>query len=84
MRGLSLQARSALGATWAFHEWDENLVKPCWRGRWRDANTLWHYVQELQALQVLQSIPEAPMALVRALASLLSELGEEVLESELD
>ena len=68
------------GATWAFQEWDENLVKLCWRGRWRDVNTLWHYVQELQSLQVLQSLPPAGLSRARELAGFLPEVVAAFLE----
>ena len=72
------------GATWAFQEWDENLVKLCWRGRWRDANTLWHYVQELQSLHVLQSIPPAARIRMRELVGLLPEVVADLLEETSD
>ena len=35
------------GATMLFREWREDLPRLCWRGRWTDPATLWHYVQEL-------------------------------------
>ena len=32
------------GATFLFDEWREDLPRLCWRGRWRDFSTVWHYV----------------------------------------
>ena len=40
------------GATHLFRLWNEDLPRLCWRGRWKDVNTVWHYVQELQATEI--------------------------------
>ena len=58
-----------------FLEWSEDLVKLCWRGRWRDLQTLWHYIQELQSVGVLQQYPREVQGRVAELAGLLDALA---------
>ena len=45
------------GATYLFRQWDENLPRLQWRGRWRSFRMLEIYVQELGALEVLVRFP---------------------------
>ena len=68
------------GATHLFRRWDESLVRLCWRGRWKDANTVWHYVQELQAAEIAAQSTAAVAERVQMLASLLPELVAEWIE----
>ena len=65
------------GATHMFLEWNEDLMKLCWRGRWRDLHTVWHYIQELQSLSVLQQYPREVQGRVSELSSLLDALARE-------
>ena len=62
------------GATHLFLEWEENLSKLCWRGRWQNLTTLWHYVQELQSIAILQQYSGPVQQRVSDLAGLLDEL----------
>ena len=48
----SLGSLRAGGATFLFGEFDEDLQRLAWRGRWRQINTLAHYVQELAASRI--------------------------------
>ena len=65
------------GATFLFRLWNEDLPRLCWRGRWKDVNTVWHYVQELQAAEISSSFPRAVQRRVEGLVSLLPALVEE-------
>jgi hypothetical protein len=62
------------GATHLFLEWEENLSKLCWRGRWQNLTTLWHYVQELQSIAILQQYSAPVQQRVLDLAGLLDVL----------
>ena len=48
----SLGSLRAGGATFLFGEFDEDLQRLAWRGRWRQINTLAHYVHELAASRI--------------------------------
>jgi hypothetical protein len=62
------------GATHLFRLWDEDLPRLCWRGRWRDVNTVWHYVQELAATEIMQFFGEEAQRRIEGLAALLPAL----------
>ena len=72
------------GATTLFRAWQENLPRLCWRGRWTDVNTLFHYVQELQATEISASFTVEVMKRVEALAALLPYLVAEWVAQEED
>ena len=63
-----------------FLEWNEDLMKLCWVCRWRDLQTLWHYIQELQSVSVLQQYPREVQGKVAELAGLLDALARESAE----
>ena len=59
----TLGSLRAGGATALFTRWREDLPRLLWRGRWRDARTLGHYVHELLASRiVLLWSPERQLA----------------------
>ena len=61
------------GATWWFQQWNEDLAKLQWRGRWATQQILRHYIQELTAAQVLTKVPEAARHKVRQLDALFEQ-----------
>ena len=63
------------GATYLFDQWQEDLPRLCWRGRWRDFSTVWHYVQELQSVVVMQQYGPEIQERIDALVALVVELG---------
>ena len=65
------------GATWLFLEWREDLPRLCWRGRWKDIQTLWHYIQELQSVGILQQYPAQTQARIDSLVACLAAVIEE-------
>ena len=58
------------GATFWFREWDENLLKLQWRGRWLHFKTLAHYVQELGCINIMEAILAPYLRKVQSLAAL--------------
>ena len=70
------------GATHLFRLWNEDLPRLCWRGRWKDVNTVWHYVQELQATEIGTHFTESVRGRIAGLAALLPLLVEEWVEQE--
>ena len=65
------------GATFWFRQWDENLPKLQWRGRWLHFKTLAHYIQELGCVNVMEAIKPAGRAKVFCLAELCEEACKE-------
>ena len=73
------------GATHLFQRWAEDVPHLQWRGRWRVATTLAHYIQELSAVavglnwspRVLNRISWASDLMADALADLLGEFDQQ-------
>ena len=73
------------GATHLFQRWAEDVPRLQWRGRWRVATTLAHYIQELSAVaiglnwspRVLNRISWASDLMADALADLLGEFDQQ-------
>ena len=61
---------------------DENLPKFCWRGRWRDLSTLWHYIQELQCASILQQYSGSVQQRIEVLVNLLPAMAVELVEAD--
>ena len=58
------------GATYFFQEWEENLPRLQWRGRWQSTSMLERYVQELQAFDSWQRLSVDAQHLVTRLEDL--------------
>ena len=71
------------GATYLLQHWGEDLQRLCWRGRWRNLSTLWHYAQELQSLRIVSALKPAARARVEEIAALLEAVEREY-EEELE
>ena len=65
----SLGSLRAGGATFLFGELNEDLTRLAWRGRWRQINTLAHYVQELVASRISQAWTPAIRRRIARIAS---------------
>ena len=57
-----------------FRQWDENLVRLQWRGRWRSFKMLEIYVQELGAAEVLLRFPQKVRRVTAFLAAAFVDL----------
>ena len=66
------------GATFWFREWNEDLIRLQWRGRWMHFKTLAHYIQELGCVNVLDSLSPAARLKVHCLANLCESACNEV------
>ena len=79
----SLGSLRAGGSTALFERWHEDVQRLQWRGRWREMNTLIHYVQALEATLISLHQNAATRERIDRLAqhcvSILLELLEEVL-----
>ncbi len=58
------------GASFLFHEWDEDVRRLQWRGRWASTRMLEHYIQELQSYQLLTQLSADARCLVDQLSDL--------------
>ena len=57
------------GATFLFRQWDENLPRVQWRGRWKSFRMLETYIQELGATEILVRFPPRVRCRVASLGS---------------
>ena len=57
-------------ATYWFREWQEDLNRLQWRGRWLHFKTLAHYIQELGCISIMQSLSPVARRKVKQLAEL--------------
>ena len=66
------------GATFWFRQWQEDLVRLQWRGRWLHFKTLAHYIQEVGCINVMDSLAPAFRSKVLRLADLCEPACSEV------
>ena len=57
------------GATFYFREWNENLPRLQWRGRWRSFRMLETYIQELGVAEALARFSPTVLARITVLDS---------------
>ena len=61
------------GATFWFREWNEDLIRLQWRGRWMPFKTLAHYIQELGCVNVLDALKPSAKVRVQYLVNRLAK-----------
>ena len=66
------------GATFWFRQWQEDLPRLQWRGRWLHFKTLAHYIQEVGCINVLDQLNSAARARVHRLAALTEAACKEI------
>ena len=58
------------GATFVFREWQEDVPRLQWKGRWLHFKTLAHYIQELGCWNILEQLTPAARSRVQCLSGL--------------
>jgi hypothetical protein len=66
------------GATFFFRQWNEDIPRLQWRGRWLHLKTMLHYVQELGSINILEKLSSSQRHKVFQLANLCLQCLTEV------
>ena len=67
------------GATYLFREWQEDVPRLQWRGRWLHFKTLAHYIQELGCWNIIEQLTPAARSRMQCLADLTESACKEIM-----